>query len=165
MTWNGIIWFFFVSCLPHPRDVPKELGLPAQNSNLANGWGFMNICWVSCYCSITQSCPAICNPMDCSTPDFPVLHRLLEFVQTHVHWVGDASQPSHPLSPPSSPALNLHQHQGLFQWVGSSDQVVKILELLLQRQVLPVNIQGWFPFELTGLMSLLSKGLSSRESK
>ena len=60
------------------------------------------------------------QPMDCSTPGFPVLHHLLEFAQTHVHWVSDAIQPSHPLLPPSPPALNLSQHQGLFQWVDSA---------------------------------------------
>ena len=61
--------------------------------------------------------------MDCSTPGLPVHHQLPELVQTHVHWVGDAIQPSHPLSSPSPPALNLSQHQGLFQWVSSSHQV------------------------------------------
>ena len=66
--------------------------------------------------------------MDCSTPDFPVHHCLLEFAQTHVHWDSDAIQSSHPLSL-SSPALNLSQHQGLFQCIGSAHQVVKILEL------------------------------------
>ena len=67
--------------------------------------------------------------MNCSTPGFPVLHCLLEFTQTHVHWVSDAIQPSHPLSPPSPPALNLSQHQGLFQRVSSSHPVTKVLEL------------------------------------
>ena len=74
------------------------------------------------------------DPMDCSTPGFAVLHYLMEFAQTHVHWINDAIQPSHPLSPPSPPALNLSQHQGLFQWVGSSHQVAKVLELQLQHQ-------------------------------
>ena len=59
------------------------------------------------FSSVTQSCPTLCNPMDCSTPGFPVLHYFPEFAQTHVHWVNDAIQPSHPLSPPSPPALNL----------------------------------------------------------
>ena len=72
--------------------------------------------------------------MDCSTPGFPVYHQLLELAQTHVHWVGDAIQPSHPLSSPSPPAFNLSQHQGLFQWVSSLDQVAKVLELQLQHQ-------------------------------
>ena len=69
-----------------------------------------------CCCSVTQSCPILCDPMDCSTPTgFPVLHYLLELDQTHVHWVDDAIQPSHPLLPPSLPALNLSQHQDIFQ--------------------------------------------------
>ena len=67
--------------------------------------------------------------MDCSTPGFPVLHHLLEFAQTHVHWVNDTIQPSHPLSPTSPPALNLSHHLGLFEWVGSSHQVARVLEL------------------------------------
>ena len=72
--------------------------------------------------------------MDCSTPGFPVLHYLPEFAQTHVNWVGDAIQPSHPLLSPSPSALNLSQHQGLFPWVGSSHQVAKVLEFQLQHQ-------------------------------
>ena len=69
----------------------------------------------------------LCNPMNCSIPGFPVHHQLLEFTQTHVHWVGNAIQPSHPLSSPSPPILNLSQHQGLFQWVCSLHQVAKVL--------------------------------------
>ena len=72
--------------------------------------------------------------MDCSTPGLPVHYQLPEFIQTHVHWVSDAIQPSHPLSSPSPPAFNLSQHQGLFQWVSSSRQVAKVLEFQLQRQ-------------------------------
>ena len=72
--------------------------------------------------------------MNCSMPGFPVLHYLLEFAQTHISWIGDTIQPSHPLSPPSPSAINLSQHQGLFQWVSSSQQVAKVLELQLQHQ-------------------------------
>ena len=72
--------------------------------------------------------------MDCSMSGFPVLHHLPELAQTHVHWVGDAIQPSCPLSPPSPPAFNLSQYQGLFQWVSPLYQVVKVLELQLQNQ-------------------------------
>ena len=72
--------------------------------------------------------------MDCSTPGFPVLHHLLELVQTQVHRVGDAIQPSHPLMSPSPPAFNLSQHQGLFTWVSSLHQVAKVLEFQLQHQ-------------------------------
>ena len=85
-------------------------------------------------CLVTKSYPTLCDLMDCSTPGFPVLHYLLEFAQTHAHWVGDAIQTSHPLSPPSPPAFNLSQHQGLFQWVNSSHQVTKVLEYQLQHQ-------------------------------
>ena len=89
-----------------------------------------------CCCSVTKPCPTLCNAMDCSTPGFPVLYYLPEFAQTHVHWIGDAIQPSHPLSPPttSPPAFNLSQHQGFFQCVSSSSQVAKVLELQLQHQ-------------------------------
>ena len=66
------------------------------------------------FSSVTQSCLTLWHPMICSMPDFPVYHQLLEHAQTHVHWVGDANQPSHPLSSPSSPTFNLSQHQGLF---------------------------------------------------
>ena len=74
--------------------------------------------------------------MDCSMPGLPVYHQLPEFTQTHFDWVGDAIQPSHPLLSPSPPAFNLSQHQGLFQWVSSSHQVVKVLEFQFQHQSL-----------------------------
>ena len=86
------------------------------------------------FCSVTQSCLTLCYPMSCSTPGHPDHHQLPEFTQTHAYWVGDAIQPSHPLSSPSSPALNLSQHQGLFKWVSSSHQVAKALEFQLQHQ-------------------------------
>ena len=82
------------------------------------------------------SCVCLCNPMDCSTPGFSVLRHLLELAQTHVYWVSDAIQPSHPLSSPSPPAFNLSQQQGLFQWVSSLHQVAKVSELQLQHQSL-----------------------------
>ena len=86
--------------------------------------------WAGCrwwWCSVPKPCLALCKPMDCSTPGFPVLHHLLEFAQTHVHWMDDAIQQSHPLLPPSPLALSLSQHQGLSQWVSSSHQVAKVL--------------------------------------
>ena len=87
-----------------------------------------------CCCSVAHSRLILCNPMDCSTPGFPVFHYFPEFAQTHVHRVGDAIQPSHPLSSPSLPALNLSQHQGLFWWVSSLNQVAKVLEFQFQQQ-------------------------------
>jgi len=86
------------------------------------------------FSSVTQSCPTLCEPMDCSTPGLPIHHQLPEFTQTHVHWVGDAIQQSHLLSSLSPPAFNLPQHQGLFKWVSSSHQVAKVLEFQLQHQ-------------------------------
>ena len=80
--------------------------------------------------SVTQLCLTLCNPNDCSMPSFPVHHQLRELAQTHR--VGDAIQPFHPLSSPSPPAFNLSQHQGFFQWISSSHQVAKVLELQLQ---------------------------------
>ena len=107
------------------------------------------------FSSVAQLCLTLCDPMDCSTPGFPVHHHLLELAQTHVHWVDDAIQPSHLLLSPSPPAFNHSQHQGLLKWVSSSHQVVKVLESQLQRK--PSN-------EYSGLISfriyLLSKGLA-----
>ena len=85
-------------------------------------------------CLVTQSRPTLCNPMNRSTPSLPVHHQLPELAQTYVHQGSDGIQPSHPLSSPSTPAFNLSQHQGLFQWVGSSHQVAKVLEFQLQHQ-------------------------------
>ena len=89
--------------------------------------------------------PTLCDPMDCSMPGFPVLHRLPELAQTHVHWVGVVIQPSRPLSSPS-PAFNLSQHQGLFQWVSSSHQVAKETSVLAS--VLPVDYSGLISFRI-----------------
>ena len=105
-----------------------------------------------CCCSFTKWCQTVCDPMDCSTPCVPVFHHLLAFAQTHVHRVSNAIQPSC-LSFPSPSAFSLYQLQGLLfksggQSIGAS------------ASLLPVNIQDWFPIELTGLISLLSKELS-----
>ena len=85
-------------------------------------------------CSVAKLCSTLWDFMDCSMPGLPVLHYLPEFVQIHVHWVGDAIQQSHPLSTPSSPALNLSQHKVLFQCVSISHQVARVLEVQLQHQ-------------------------------
>ena len=86
------------------------------------------------FISVTQSCPTLCDPMDCSMPGLPVHHQHPESTQTHAHWVSDATQRSHPLSSPSPSAFNLSQHQDLFQWVSSSYQVAKVLDFQLQHQ-------------------------------
>ena len=104
-----------------------------------------------CCSSVAQSCPTLCNPMNCSTPGFPVLHHLPELAQTHVHLVSDTIQPSRPPSSPSLTAFSLSQHQGLFQWVGSSQQVAKVLELQHQssQRIFRVDflwdLLVWFP--------------------
>ena len=85
---------------------------------------------------VAQSCPTLCDPMNCSTPGLPVHYQLPEFTQTYVYWVSDAIQPSHPLSSTSPPALNLSQHQGLFKRVSSLHQMAKVLEFQLQDQSL-----------------------------
>jgi len=113
-----------------------------------------------CFSSVAQSCLTLCDPMECSTPGFPVHHQLLEFTQTHVDWISDAIQPSHPLSSPSPPTLNLSHHQGLFQWVSSSHQVAKVSEFQLQHQSFQWIFQDWFPLGWTGWISLQSKRLS-----
>ena len=84
------------------------------------------------FSSVTESCPPLCDPMHCSTPGFPVHHQIPELTQTHVHRVGDAIRPSHPLPSPSPAALNLSQYHGFFKWVSSSHQVAKVLEFQLQ---------------------------------
>ena len=111
-------------------------------------------------CSVTQSCPTLCNPMNRSTPGLPVHHQLPEFTQTHVHRVSDAIQPSHPLSSPSPPAPNPFQHHSfftmsqLFAWGGQSTGASASASFP------PKKSQGWSPSEWTGWISLQSKGLS-----
>ena len=114
---------------------------------------------ICCFCSITQSCLTLCNSMDCSMPGFPVLHYGQEFAQTHVHWVDDATQPSHPLSPPFSSCPQPFPVAGYFprSWLfGSSGQSIRASA---SASALPMNIQGSCPLGMFGLISLLSKGL------
>ena len=113
--------------------------------------------YLCCCFSVSQSCPTHYDPMDCSIPDFPVFHYLWEFAQTHVHCVDDTIQPCRLLSPPLPPALNLSSIRVFFNvWV----LCINSQNIGDLASVLPMNIQGWFPLALTGLISLLSKGLS-----
>ena len=99
--------------------------------------------------SVTQSCPALCDPKDCSMPGLPVHHQLPEPAQTHVHPGSDAIQPSHPLWSPPPPVFSLSQHQGLFHWVNFSHQVAKLLELqhsVLENQVTTKQHQDYKPW-------------------
>ena len=109
--------------------------------------------------SVAQSYPILCDPMDCSPPGLTVYHQLPEFTQTHIHWVSNAIQPSHPLSSPSPPTPNPSQHQSfpmsqLFEWGGQSTGVSALASFL------PKKSQGWSPSERTGWISLQSKGLT-----
>ena len=112
-----------------------------------------------CCCSVTKAYPTLCNSMDCNTPGFPVLHHLPQLAQTHVHWVGDATELSRPVIPFSScplsfPASRFFPMSQLFTSGGKS------IGASASASVLPMNIQGWFPLGLTGWISLQSKGLS-----
>ena len=139
------------------------------------------------FSSVTQSCPTFCDPMDCSMPGFSVLHHLPELAQTHVPWISDAIQPSHPRSSPSPPAFSLSHSIVFFYFIALfiTKTFLSLLSILgtlhsqgsfpmsqfftsggqsigasASTSVLPMNIQDWFPLGWTGLISLLSKGLS-----
>ena len=156
---------------PTPSPLPC---LPLSTScHGSQGWSFFLSLSRLCYfithtcnstevyhcCSVTQSCLTLCDPVDCSTP---VLHRLPEFAQTHVHWVGNANR-FHPLLPASPPALNLSQNRGLFHCVGSSHQVAKVLEFQLKHQSFQWTFRVdflhdwllWFPLMHVFLQSFL----------
>ena len=111
------------------------------------------------FSSVTQLCLTLCDPMNCSTPGLPVHHQLPEFTQTHVHWVGDAIQPSHPLLfllllPPIFPSIRSFQMRQFFESGGQS------IRVSASTWVLPMNTQDWSPLGWTGWISLQSKGLS-----
>ena len=120
-NWNHTVfsffWLIFICISMHWRFICVSLWLDSVQ-----------------FSSVVQLCPTLCDPMNCSMPGLPVHHQLPEFTQTHVHWVSDAIQLSHPLLSPSPPALNLSEHQGPVQWVSSSIQVAKVMELQLQPQ-------------------------------
>ena len=112
-----------------------------------------------CISSVTQLCPTLCNSMNRSMPGLPVYHQLPEFTQTHVHWVGDAIHPSHPLSSPSPPALSLSQ-PGSFQMSHPFSSGGQSIRVSASTSVLPMNTQDWSPLGWTGCISLQSKGLA-----
>ena len=116
------------------------------------------------FSSVTQSCPTLCDPMDCSTPGFPV-HQLLELAQTHVLRVGEAIQTSHPLLAPS-PAFNLSQHQRLFQWVSSSHQVARVWELWqFGRECSELVLVGFFFFFFLTVLWFWTNFLHTEDSR
>ena len=144
-NWRRI--FFVVLILPY-------LAIFMIHTTFLSLLGLICLNSLPCCCcfSVAKSCPNLCDPMNSSTPDFPVLHYIPEFGKTHVHQVSDAIQPYNPLSLPSLLAFSLSQHQGLFQWV-SSHQMAKYWSFSFST-ILPMYIQGWFPLGLTGLISL-----------
>ena len=107
-------------------------------------WFCLLILFASIFSSVAQSCWTLCDPINRSMPGVSVHHQLPESTQTHVHWVSDAVQSSHPLSSPSPPALNLSQHQGLFKWVSSSHQVAKVLGFQLQHHSFQWILRTYF---------------------
>ena len=129
------IWRFSLLVKKRKHLVGKILLGKLISNNLGNNqWDEFNILGilsVQSVSSVAQSCPTFYDPMNCSTPGLPVHHQLLEFTQTHIHQVGDAIQPSHPLSSPSLPSPNPSQHQSLSKWVNSSHEVAKVLEFQL----------------------------------
>ena len=128
----------------------------SENKDSQLSYALKEIC---CCFSVSQLCPTLRDPVDCSMPNFPVLHCLPEFAQIHVHWVGDAIQASHPVTRFSSclqsfPASGTFSVSQFFTLGGQSTGASALASVLL------MNIQGWFPLGLPGLISLLSKGLS-----
>ena len=125
--WRGLLF-------PSPGDLLDCEMEPASPASPPSAGTFFTTEPPVQFSSVAQACLTLCYPMNRSMPGLRVHHQLPEFTQTHVHWVGDAIQPSHPLSSPSPPAFNLSQHQSLFKWVSSSHQVAKELEFQLQHQ-------------------------------
>ena len=132
---------------------------PLPQSQLCQNWvslkNYHLLCTYVQFSSVAQSCPTLCDPMNHSTPGLPVHHQLPEFTQTHVHWIGDAIQPSHPLLSHSPPAPNSSQHQGLFQWVNLLMRWPKYWSFSLS-----ISPSRWSPLGWTDLIFLQSKGLS-----
>ena len=143
----------------HPLPPPSPFSLIFSSITVFSSELALRIMWPKYqFSSVIQSCPTLCDPMDCSMPVFPVHHQLSEFAQTNVDLVGDVIRSSHPL-PPTPPAFNLSQHQGLFKWVSSSHQVAQSIGVSASTSVLPMNTQDW-SLGWTGWISLQSKGFS-----
>ena len=127
----------------------------------------INSLCISQFSSVAHSCLTLCDAMNCSPLGLTVHHQLPESIQTHVHWVCDAIQPSHPLPSPSPPALNLSQHQGLFKWVSFSASGGQSIGVSALASVLPMNTQDWSPLGWTGWISFIGLlvGESPRDSQ
>ena len=136
--WTDTFWEHHLLSMKKSINQSAERGALSSgspcNAHWAEGCPRNQPLYLTCVYCCAKSRLTLCDPTNCSMPDFPVLHYLPEFAQILVHWVSDAIQPSRLRSPPSPRALSLSQHQGLFQWVGSLHQVAKVLELQLQHQ-------------------------------
>ena len=141
----------------HCSTVYNSKGMKAAQISTDRGMIHIYTQWNGACCSITQLCPTLCDPMDCSIPGFPVHHQLPELAQTLVHRVSEAIQPSHPLIP-SPPAFSLSQHQGLFKWVSSLHQIAKVLEFQIQRQSFSES-SGPISFRMDSLDLLAVQGM------
>ena len=137
-----------------------QSGMAGPSTHVRNPENKKNGIFSQSVSSVAQLCPALCSPMDCSTPGFPVLHHLPELAQTHIHLIGDAIQPSSPLPPPSSPAFNVSQHQGFFPMTWFFTSRDQSIGASASASVVPMNTQGWFLLGLTGLILLQSKRIS-----
>ena len=140
---------------------PIEKNHPADSWVLINAYSFKPVSsGLLCnFSSLGQSCPTLCNSMDCSTLGLLVHHQFPEFTQTHVHWVGDVIQASHPLSSPYPLTFSISQHQGLFKWVSSSHQVTEYWSFSFSISSSD-EYSGLISFRIDWLDLLLSKGLS-----
>ena len=153
LWWFSSIYIYFITVRSILLDFNQESFEQFQNVKLNYFYPSVQ------FSSVTQSCPTLCDPMNSSTPGLPVHHHLTEFIQTQVHQVGDAIQPSHPLSSPFLPAPNPSQHQRLFWWVNSSHEVVKYWSFSFS--IIPSKeIPGLICFRMDCWISLQSKGLS-----
>ena len=132
--WDQMPWYSLFECWVLSQIFNCPLSLSSRGFLVQLSLFAISLVSISITVQPSQSCPTLCNPMDCSIQGFPVYYQLPELTQTHIHRVNDTIQPSHPLSYPSPPAYNFSQHQALFKWVSSLHQVAKVLEFQLQHQ-------------------------------
>ena len=154
-------WLFFL--------VPYQGFLKSHHENLTRFLEENSLLLCCCCCLVAKSCPALCNPMDCSTPGFSVPHYLPEFAQIHVHWVGDALYLSHPLLLLSPFAFSFSLHQDFFQWIDSLHQMANVFELQLQHQLFQWIFRAYFLlnwlFDLLAVQGTLKSLLQHHNSK
>ena len=157
ICWKACRFFIELPFLCHRSVIYICVNL--STSRLPVSVPFMYLLILSCCCcSVTQLCLTLWDPMDCSMPGFPDLHHLTKFAQTHVHWVGDAIQPSISSSVVPFSCFLSFPASGFFQWSQFFTSAGQSIGTSASAAVLPMNIQGWYPLELTGWIFLLSQG-------